>query len=1207
MTEQEISNLLKQAKGLCESEKWDEAFPILSSIADQSDEALELLGECYSYDRGTKTDSEKAFEIFTQLAPKNDAAKKLLGDCYFYGFGTKENYQEAERIYSECAEKGDKNAQLMLGQTYLNEDENQKGFETFRKLYEESHGAEAGFWLAKCYYYGWGTEKDGKKAFGILLDASKENDDALELLGECYSDGRGTEKDGKKAFHIFSELAEKDSKAKKSLGDCYFFGCGVKRNYKEAERIYSECADFWNANARYMLGRTYLREGKLQKGFNIFKQLHDGSRGANSDYWLAQCYYYGWGTEKDGKKAFGILLDASKENDDALELLGECYYRGTGTEESNEEAFKIFAELAPRNVRAKKRLGDCFYHGFGIEENNQEAKRIYAECTEKGDKDAQFMLGRIYLREGEPQKGFNIFKELYRSYRGANSGYWLAKCYYYGWGTEKDGKKAFGILLDASKENDDALELLGECYLYGEGTKANGEKAFAIFSKLAPKDEMAKKLLGDCYFFGVKAKTNYSKAEKIYQECAKKDDENAQYMLGRTYLAQNKLKEGFEILKDLYEKNPGGNLNYWLAKCYLYGWGTKKDQEKTYSILKSLPPKNDDYLELLGEYYYGKENRSEEEAKRAFSIFKKVAGKSQDAKQRLAQCYCIGIGTKIDYQKALYYVKKANQFGINGLSETIMAVCLSEDGTKKANFKKAIEYLKKGVCLKSGLAANCLGSIYETGYYGERSLANAYHYYQIADRLGDTDSTVQTVRFLVKGIGTKKNPKAAIALLQKRIKENPNVPAYKSALGALYFEPEYTEAGIRRNPSLAFKYVSEAVEANDPRGYFLLGKMYKEGIGVAKDTKKAEDCLQEAKEAGYSIQGESPDLQLAHLECFKRKPDFDKVINMVSSSVTEISKDNDPFYWDIQRKMYNRTATIDNDQLMSFQTVEKKLGFIRAKNYVITSADEKQLEEIDKQGQKIMNRFLANEAKERTELLQRIKQAESAGATAEEVDGLLEDYLGEVDKRAKKYAQSQKMAKYYQMIKGQFRAQLSSQILMVPAPVKDSLEAAMTIMSAYESGVLHGLKDFSPISAPLTKAFEGELFAYLGKPLYEKLSECYPLPRFSSAWPKGFRDHYPNLNIGDYQELLDKKKNPIPNFEKDILSCFYFSDKGYRSLDELLEAIGEIRKLRNLSGHKNRMAEDDAEELKKELLGDHQDGFFYRFPSTLAKGVASTN
>jgi TPR repeat protein len=1203
MTEQEISNLLKQAKGLCESEKWDEAFPILSSIADQSDEALELIEKCCLFGKAAEERQKTAFGIFSGLAPKNDKAKKILGDCYFFGSGVERSYPEAERIYSECAESGDDDARYMLGRTYLAEDKDKEGFETLRALYDKSHGTNTGYWLAKCYYYGWGAEKDEKKAFEILTDASKGSDEALELLGECYFYGNGVKEDDGKAFKIFSKLAPRNEGAKKLLGDCYYFGSGVKRSYPEAERIYSECAESGNEDAKYMLGRAYLGEKKDQKGFEIFKRLYDKSHEGNVGYWLALCYQNAWGTEESDEKAFEILQNVSGENDDVLELLGECYYFGKGTKTNNKKAFKIFSKLASNDKDAKKLLGDCYLFGYGTKENKKEAERIYTECAESDD--AQYMLGRTYLAEDKDKEGFETLRALYDKSHGTNTGYWLAKCYYYGWGTKTDPKKAFKLLLNASKENDDALELLGECYLYGNGTKVDEKKSFGIFSNLATENDNAKKLLGDCYFDGSGTEADPKKAEETYRGCDKENDD-AQFMLGRTYLVEDKDREGFETLRALYDKSHGTNTGYWLAQCYYYGWGAEKDERKAFGILTEASKGSDDALELLGECY-SEGNGTEVDGDKAFSIFKKLAPKRPSAMQKLAACYAFGTGVAASYQKAKFYLKKANQFGTDGFSETLMAACYGAEPKEKDNLKKFRYYSQKALKLKSNIAARMLAISAETGDPEELNLAKAYHYYQLEDRYGDPQGAVEMARCLIKGIGTKKNPKAAIELMEKRIKNNPEEPIYKSALGALYFEPEYIEAGIRRNPSLAFKYVSEAVEAKDPRGYFLLGKMYKEGIGVAKDTKKAEDYLQKAKETGYNIQGESPDLQLAHLESLKCRPNFDKIIDMIKSSITEISQSNDQYYQDIQQKIYSRKTSINNDQLMDFQTAEKKHSFIVAKNYVITTECERQLDQIDNQGKTIMDRFLANEAKERAKLLREIKQAKSSGAGAEDIDQLLEDYLAEVDRRSKSYAKSQKMAKHYQKIKTQFRGQVSTQTLLIPTSARDSLEAAMTIMSAYESGVLHDLKDFSPISAPLTKAFEKELFDYLGKPIHDRLCQCYPLPRYKDTWPKGFHDHYPKLTIGDYQELLDKKKNPIPTFEKDILSCFDFKEKGYQSLDELLQTIEEIRKLRNLSGHKDRVAKDDAEELKKELLGDHQDGFFYRFPSTLVKEKTLSN
>ncbi|CAB5184932.1 unnamed protein product [Rhizophagus irregularis] len=65
--------------------------------------------------------------------------------------------------------------------------------------------------LAKCYYYGEGTEKNLEKAFHWYQKATENGDEkAMFNLANGYYKGEGTEKNLDKAFYWYQKAVEND-------------------------------------------------------------------------------------------------------------------------------------------------------------------------------------------------------------------------------------------------------------------------------------------------------------------------------------------------------------------------------------------------------------------------------------------------------------------------------------------------------------------------------------------------------------------------------------------------------------------------------------------------------------------------------------------------------------------------------------------------------------------------------------------------------------------------------------------------------------------------------------------------------------------------------------------------------------------------------------------------------------------------------------
>ena len=148
------------------------------------------------------------------------------------------------------------------------------------------------------------------------------------------------------------------------------------------------------------------------------------------------------------------------------------------------------------------KLALCYAFGKQVPENTDEAERLLKNIAEKGNVDAQYLLGSMYV-QGPQQK---------RNYEAGVK--WLSKA----------AEKGF-----AKAQCD-----LGALYLFGRGVPADAGKAFSLYKKAAEQDnEIAMVTLGMMYYRGMGTSQNTEEAVKLWKKASEKGNENAKMILKR--------------------------------------------------------------------------------------------------------------------------------------------------------------------------------------------------------------------------------------------------------------------------------------------------------------------------------------------------------------------------------------------------------------------------------------------------------------------------------------------------------------------------------------------------------------------------------------------------------------------------------------------------------------------------------------------------
>ncbi len=190
--------------------------------------------------------------------------------------------------------------------------------------------------------------------------------------------------------------------------------------------------------------------------------------------------------------------------------------------------------------------------------------------------------------------------------------FYLSDCYKNGWGVEQDFEQEFYWSKKGAELGDiGCMIVLANCYFSGEGTMQDYKESLAWNLKAAEAGSPSGKFNAAIFYedgYGVEASPE--QAFKLYKECAEADLEKIPYNY-----------------RDTAEESRNLGL-YNLARCYVSGVGTEKDDAKAFEYMHELA-----------------------ETGNTFGMY------------NLGLLYQSGFGTKEDPESAYYWFRKAAEAG----------------------------------------------------------------------------------------------------------------------------------------------------------------------------------------------------------------------------------------------------------------------------------------------------------------------------------------------------------------------------------------------------------------------------------------------------------------------------------------------------------------------------------------------------------------
>ncbi len=706
---------------------------------------------------------------------------------------------------------------------------------------------------------------------------------------------------------------EGDAAAAYILSDLYFKGRGVPKDIRKAYELMKWSADKGYADAQYnmagayLVGDTYDLQQNVEKGIRYLK-LAAEQRDSYAMRMLGKYHLTGeYGIQKSNKKAFYYLSEAAKgDNIDALFEVSDLYFLGMGTRKSIKKSIECCKAAADKgHPEAQYSMWLHFCDG-DAKISYEEAYEYLVSAAQTGLDEANNYLGRIFYADECFDEAFHYFE--FAADKGcADAMYRLGECYYHGEGTSENFEKAFGLYKKAAKfYHDRATYNLAWCYDYGQGTQKNPKLAFEWYKKAARLGHvLAINNLGVCYATGKGTDKNIKKAIACYSVAARYDVKEAINSLGSFHETGNGLEKDISKAIEFYEKatslgDSSGAFN--LARCYQFGMGVDKDVSKAIDLyIESSHDEKDRIADKFMDIDMSTLNSSDEykiavfllefddekcksrafdllidSAENGFVEAQKYLAKlffegdgavksetlsvlfwSEVAKKDVASaiynlgtCYYNGKGVTRNPERAFeLYKKSADMMFPMAIFEVGNAYEKGFDGVVEPDYKKAIEYYKKGIELGNGDCMNNLAVMYMDGKGVRKNKKKGFDLFSEAEDISD-NAMCNLAMCYEKGCGTEQDIEQAILIygelaiagnkfgfesLERLSEEIGNSWAFFE-LARCYDSEEY----VKRDVEKAVEYYSRAAEIGYDRACYNLARLYRYGApGLEIDYEKA--------------------------------------------------------------------------------------------------------------------------------------------------------------------------------------------------------------------------------------------------------------------------------------------------------------------------------------------------------------------------------
>lgn len=141
-----------------------------------------------------------------------------------------------------------------------------------------------------------------------------------------------------------------------------------------------------------------------------------------------------------------------------------------------------------------------------------------------------------------------------------------------------------------------------------------------------------------------------------------------------------------------------------------------------------------------------------------------------------------------------------------------------------------------------------LGKLYDRGEYIEQDFLQAAHWYEMAANQGESRAQNNLGCLYLDGEGVDKDFEKALYWFEKSAKQDNSYAILN--IGEYYRE-------VKKDYKTAMKYYKKAEKLEPKLSWYLMGLLYKDGLGVKKDLKKAKTLFKKSADKGFKEAAEA--------------------------------------------------------------------------------------------------------------------------------------------------------------------------------------------------------------------------------------------------------------------------------------------------------------------------------------------------------------
>lgn len=251
---------------------------------------------------------------------------------------------------------------------------------------------------------------------------------------------------------------------------------------------------------------------------------------------------------------------------------------------------------------------------------------------------------------------------------------------------------------------------------------------------------------------------------------------------------------------------------------------------------------------------------------------------------RIGKLYAGGLGTEQDHATAAEWFAKAAEQGHKYARYSLAGLCLRGQGVDK-DTEKAHQLYTASASQGVPYAAFELGKLYQDGHGCERSSEEAERWFQSAyggfksleAQSHDDKLQYRLGWMLLHGVGVQRDEQAAREWFERSAKlDNPHAQYQLAKL--ILADTSSTAEQIQT----AVAWLTKAAEAGQDCAQYALGKLYRDGIGVEKDTLHAVMWFAQAAEQDNSYAAYA--LGKLYLEDEETRRDIEKALRWLRRS-----------------------------------------------------------------------------------------------------------------------------------------------------------------------------------------------------------------------------------------------------------------------------------------------------------------------------------